>query len=83
MRVIKEKDLHFIGHLRGFSQYEVLNDETMKMALILKSNSNKYYLSFASDEEHYNTNIAHRIGAFYGSEGVKALGEQVLIIKEN
>ena len=76
MKTIRKENLHFIGHLRGFSQYEVLNDETMKMALVLKD-GDKYYLSFASDEEHYNTNIAHRIGAFYGSEGLKALGEEI------
>ena len=80
MKTIKKENLHFIGHLRGFSQYEVLNDETMKMALILKSNSNKYYLSFASDEEHYNTNIARRICAFYGGEGLKGLGEEIEVI---
>lgn len=79
MKKINKQDLHFIGHLRGIDQYEILNDESMKMALVLKDND-KYYLSFASDEEHYNSNIAHRIGAFYGSEGLKALGEEIEVI---
>ena len=78
-KVIKKSDLHFIGHLRGFSQYEVLNNPKMKLALVLESND-KYYLSYASDEEHYNSNIAHRIGAFYGDEGVSALGDLVEVI---
>ena len=79
---IEKSKLHFIGHLRGFSQYEVINDEDMKLALLLESGG-KYYLSFATDEEHYNNNIAHRIGAFYGKEGLKALGSPIEVINDD
>lgn len=78
-KVFKKSDLHFIGHLRGFSQYEVLNNPKMRLALLLEYND-KYYLSFASDEAHYNENIANRTADFYGDKGVSALGDYVEVI---
>lgn len=62
--VINKNDLRHIGHLRGIDQYEVINNEDLKLALVLKL-GDKYYLSFACDEAHYNSNISARITLAY------------------
>ena len=77
MRTFKKDELRFIGLYRGIEQYEVLDD----MSLVLLKLGDDYYLSQASDINAYNTNILVRIGNFYGSEGIKALGEKVEVIK--
>lgn len=73
MKTFNKSDLHFIGLYRGIEQYEVLSD----ISLVLLKLGNNYYLSKVDDLAQYNTNIAVRINNFYGSEGIKALGDLV------
>ena len=74
MKTINKSDLHFIGHLRGIDQYEIKGDF---LGLVLKLGDN-YYLSHATSNEQYNTNIAVRIHNFHSPLGeVADLGELV------
>lgn len=79
---IKKENLRFIGHMRGISQYEVINRSDMRLALVLACND-KFYLSFAECEEKYNLNIDVRIHNAYDHTKVglntNALGREVTI----
>ena len=83
MKEIKKSDLHFIGHLRGIDQYEVLSD----MSLLVLSLGDRYFLSKVVDWEngdHYNDVIYTRITLFYntpkGENAFECLGEEIKII---
>lgn len=84
MKEISKKDLHFIGHLRGIDQYEVLSD----MSLLVLSLGDRYYLSKVAnwkDSDHYNNVIYSRITLFYntprGENALECLGEEIKVIE--
>lgn len=83
MQKIKKSDLHFIGHLRGIDQYEVLSD----VSLLVLSLGNRYFLSRVDNwQTDYNSFILTRISLFYrgtGKEAFECLGEEVEIVEED
>jgi len=79
MKEIKRSDLHFIGHLRGIDQYEILSD----LHLLVLKLGDKYYLSSVDDLNNYNKMIMARITlAYKQATGIdtEALGEEIKVI---
>ena len=79
MRTIEKAKLRQIGHLRGITQYEVLDD----MSLLVLRIGDRCFLSQVKNwETEYNDAILSRINLFYLGKGQKAfecLGEEIIV----
>ena len=73
---MNKKDLHFIGILKGISQYEVLGDTT---ALVLELNG-KYYISFCRGMYDFQDNLIKRVcGCYHNNYDHTYLGEEIIV----
>ena len=80
MKTISKENMRKIGHLRGITQYEVLDD----MSLLILQLGDRYFLSKVDNwQTDYNNMILARISLFYRVSGEKAfesLGEEIKVI---